>query len=82
MRDWRFSVSRFLRITINNVRASLGTGDAAKQATMEKERLTYTQPQSEITELKMKISLLADSGTSTNDGYGEPINEGDPGGWH
>jgi len=60
----------------------LGTGDAAKQATMEKERLTYTQPQSEIIEIRMMCTLLTVSdGKATNDGYGDAIPEGE-GGWH
>ena len=41
----------------------------------------YEQPTANPVEIVMKLSLMADSGKVTNDGYGEAIGEDDPNGW-
>lgn len=43
-------------------------------------RKVYVSPRIDVYWLSAPIVLQ--SASVTNDGYGEPINEGDPGGWH
>ena len=49
---------------------------------MNERKMKYKQPQSYVIELFVEKTLLAGSGTATNDGYGDAIGDDDPNGWH